>query len=131
MESAPVDASAPLDGIRVLDVGSGPVSGIATAVLADFGADVVKVEPPGGERFRALAASPLWLRGKRSAVADLQNADGRGFARELARACDVLVLAGPPSRAAKWKLTPDDLAQLNPRAVHCQITPWGPRGALA
>jgi len=115
----------------VLDLGSGPVSGVATAVLADFGADVVKVEPPGGERFRALAASPLWLRGKRSVVADLRSAAGRGVARELARACDVLVLSGPPERAARWQLTADELAQLNPRAIHCQITPWGPRGALA
>jgi crotonobetainyl-CoA:carnitine CoA-transferase CaiB-like acyl-CoA transferase len=96
----------PLTGIRVLDLSSGPAGGVATAVLADFGADVVKIEPPGGDRFRALAASPLWLRGKRSVVADLRS-------------------------AAQWGLTPHGLATLNPSAIHCQITPWGPRGAYA
>jgi crotonobetainyl-CoA:carnitine CoA-transferase CaiB-like acyl-CoA transferase len=121
----------PLAGIRVLDLGTGPVGGVATAVLADFGADVVKLEPPGGERFRALAASPLWLRGKRSVEADLRTASGRELAARLARACDVLVLTGPPSRAAKWELTPESLAALNPRAIHCQITAWGARGAYA
>src|SRR4029453_4854628 len=60
-----------LEGIRVVDITSGPVGGIATMVLADFGADVVKVEPPGGDRFRALAAAPLWLRGKRTGTAGL------------------------------------------------------------
>jgi crotonobetainyl-CoA:carnitine CoA-transferase CaiB-like acyl-CoA transferase len=122
---------APLTGIRVLDLSSGPVGGVATTVLADFGADVVKVEPPDGERFRAFAASPLWLRGKRSVAADLRSAEGRGAVQSLARACDVLVLSGPPRRAAQWQLTPADLAELNAAAVHCQITPWGPRGALA
>jgi len=122
---------APLDGIRVLDLGSGPVPGVATAVLADFGADVVKLEPPGGERFRTLAASPLWLRGKRSVVADLRGVAGRELARQLARACDVLVLSGPPQRAQHWQLAPSDLAALNPSAIHCQITPWGAHGALA
>ena len=65
-----------LEGIRVVDVTTGPVGGIATMVLADFGADVVKVEPPGGDRFRAAAAAPLWLRGKRSVTADLATAAG-------------------------------------------------------
>ena len=60
-----------LEGVRVVDATTGPVGGMATMVLADFGADVVKVERPGGDRFRALAASPLWLRGKRSVTADL------------------------------------------------------------
>ncbi len=126
-----MSSSTPLAGIRVLDLGSGPVAGVATAVLADFGADVVKLEPPGGERFRSLAASPLWLRGKRSVTADLRTPAGRALAHELARACDVLVLASPPQRAAQWGLAPDDLARLRADAIHCHITGWGPRGPLA
>jgi crotonobetainyl-CoA:carnitine CoA-transferase CaiB-like acyl-CoA transferase len=100
-------------------------------VLADFGADVVKLEPPGGERFRALAASPLWLRGKRSVEADLRTPSGQELAAQLARACDVLVLTGPPSRALKWGLTPEALARRNPLAIHCHITGWGGRGPYA
>jgi crotonobetainyl-CoA:carnitine CoA-transferase CaiB-like acyl-CoA transferase len=124
-------SAAPLTGIRVLDLGSGPVAGVATAVLADFGADVVKIETPGGERFRGLAASPLWLRGKRSVAADLRTDEGRRVAHSLARACDVLVLSGPPSRAARWGLTPEALAALRPDAIHCHVTAWGQRGAWA
>ncbi|MGH2585167.1 MAG: CoA transferase, partial [Dehalococcoidia bacterium] len=63
--------AAPLDGLRVVDLTLGPAGGIATMVLRDFGAEVVKVEPPGGDPFRRLAAAPMWLRGKQSIVADL------------------------------------------------------------
>src|SRR5262245_50319099 len=57
--------------IRVIDLGTGPAAGFATALLADFGADVVKLEAPAGDRFRSMPSAPLWLRGKRSAVLDL------------------------------------------------------------
>ncbi|RLT36913.1 MAG: CoA transferase, partial [Chloroflexi bacterium] len=56
----------PLDNIRVIDLTSGPVGGITTMVLADFGADVIKVERPGGDPFRFMPSAPMWLRGKRS-----------------------------------------------------------------
>ena len=86
----------PLDGIRVIDTSTGPAGGLATMVLADFGADVVKVEPPGGDRFRALAASPLWLRGKRSVVLDLATADGRDSLHALVSDADVVVTSWAP-----------------------------------
>src|SRR5947208_8126140 len=95
-----------LEGIRVLDLSTGPVGGMATMVLADFGADVVKVEPPGGDRFRSLAAAPLWLRGKRSVAADLRTPAGRAVLHELVRQTDVLVVSGPPERAATWGVAP-------------------------
>ena len=69
--------SRPLDGIRVIDLSSGPVGGYATTVLSDFGADVIKVERPGGDSFRDLPAWPLWLRGKRSIEIDLAQSSGR------------------------------------------------------
>jgi crotonobetainyl-CoA:carnitine CoA-transferase CaiB-like acyl-CoA transferase len=107
------------------------VGGFATTVLADFGADVVKLEPPGGDRFRTLAASPLWLRGKRSAVLDLASDAGRAGARALVETADVLVVSGPPGRAARWGLDPERAFELNPGLVHCSITPWGERGPYA
>jgi crotonobetainyl-CoA:carnitine CoA-transferase CaiB-like acyl-CoA transferase len=61
----------PLTDIRVVDLSSGPVGGIATMILADFGADVIKVERPGGDPFRFVTNAPLWLRGKRSVELDL------------------------------------------------------------
>src|SRR4051812_20074543 len=120
-----------MQGLRVVDLSSGPVGGMATMVLADFGADVIKVEPPGGDRFRALAAAPLWLRGKRSVVADLTTADGRADASALVATADVLVVSGPPSRAARWGLDADGATALRPGLVHCSITGWGPAGPFA
>ena len=55
-----------LASTQVIDFTSGPAGGLATTVFADFGADVIKVEPPQGDRFRSMASSPFWLRGKRS-----------------------------------------------------------------
>ena len=120
-----------LEGIRVVDVTSGPVGGMATMVLADFGADVVKVEPPGGDRFRALAASPLWLRGKRSVTADLATDAGRADVQQLVEAADVLVVSGPPSRSRRWGLDAAAALAIQPALVHCSITGWGPLGPLA
>src|SRR5215216_7316697 len=100
-------------------------------VLADFGADVVKVERPGGDRFRELAASPLWLRGKRSVTADLATSAGRQRLHELVAATDVLVVSGPPSRARRWGVDADAAIARQPGLVHCSITGWGPTGPLA
>ena len=95
-----------LADLRVLDLSTGPVGGFATMVLADFGADVVKVEPPDGDRFRTLATSPLWLRGKRSAVIDLSTEDGGKQVRSLVETADVLVISGSPGRSSRWGLDP-------------------------
>ena len=59
------------DDLRVIDLSSGPAGGLATMVLADFGADVIKVEPPGGDPARSQPAAPMWLRSKRSVTLDL------------------------------------------------------------
>lgn len=120
-----------LEGIRVVDLSSGPAAGFATTVLADFGADVVKVEPPGGDRFRSLAAAPLWLRGKRSVVLDLAAAEGRERMQGLVRGADVVVVSGPPGRAARLGADPEQLLRLNPALIHCSLSGWGPRGAYA
>lgn len=121
----------PLDGLRVLDLSSGPVGGMATMVLSDFGADVVKIEPPGGDRFRDLPGSSLWLRGKRSAVFDLGDEAERRTLREMLVGTDVLVVGGPPGRAASWGLDRARLAPEFPALIHCEITPWGRAGPLA
>ena len=92
----------PLDGVRVIDTSTGPAGGVAPMVLADFGAVVIKVEPPGGDRCRSLAASPLWLRGKRSVVLNLHTDSGSAHLQDLVRTADVLVTGGPPARSARW-----------------------------
>ncbi|MXW54874.1 MAG: hypothetical protein F4X44_00660 [Gammaproteobacteria bacterium] len=64
----------PLKSYRVIELGNGPVTGLAGMVLADFGADVIKIDPPGGDPFREMPASLLWTRGKRQLTVDLRNA---------------------------------------------------------
>ena len=120
-----------LEGVRVVDVTSGPVGGMATMVLADFGADVVKIEPPGGDRFRTTAAAPLWLRGKRSVVLDLASRKGLDDLHGLVRTADVLVVAGPPSRARRWGIDSESATSLRSDLVHCSITGWGQQGPFA
>src|SRR3954462_9143918 len=100
-----------LEGIRVVDLTTGPVGGMATMVLADFGADVVKVEPPRGDRLRSLAAAPLWLRGKRSGTMALDPAGGIEDVGRLVSGADVLVVSGPPSRSRRWGIDADAAIQ--------------------
>ncbi|MFP8880005.1 MAG: CoA transferase, partial [Myxococcota bacterium] len=82
-----------LSGIRVLDLTSGPVGGLATMVLADFGADVIKIERPSGDRFRSNPGAVFWLRGKRSVALDLHVPDDRDKLGRLIDRCDVIVVS--------------------------------------
>ena len=65
--------TAPLSRYRIVELANGPVSGIATMILADFGAEVIKIAPPGGDPYRHMASYPLWTRGKTLIEADLHN----------------------------------------------------------
>ena len=123
--------TAVFEGIRVLDLSSGPVGGIATMVLADFGAEVVKLERPGGDPLRSLAAAPMWLRGKRSVEADLKTQDGRARLLELSREADVVVSTLRPGNAERLGADYATLAADNPRLIYCSITGFGPRGPYA
>lgn len=123
-------SSSVLSGLRVVDFTTGPGGGHATTVLADFGADVVKVEPPHGDRFRATPASHFWLRGKRSVVLDLGTDEDLAAARDLAVDADVVVVSGPPSRARRWGLDAS-LRNDAPRLVHCTLSGWGTVGPYA
>ena len=124
--------SGPCDDLRVIDLSSGPAGGVATMVLADFGADVIKIERPGGDPLRRLPSAPMWLRGKRSAVLDLDRRDGdRGRLHELAAGADVLVASFRPGRAEALGADHATLSAINPQLVYCSITGWGPRGQYA
>ena len=121
----------PLDDLRVLDLSSGPAPGIATMVLADFGADVVKVERPGGDPMRALPNSPMWLRGKRSVVLDLTTAEDRARLHDLARGSDVVVASFAPGKADALGADYETLRRINPALVYCSLTGWGETGPYA
>jgi crotonobetainyl-CoA:carnitine CoA-transferase CaiB-like acyl-CoA transferase len=121
----------PCDDLLVLDLSNGRAPGIATMVLADFGADVVKVEPPGGDPERSDPSSPMWLRGKRSVVLDLATAEGREALHRLARTADVVVTSYAPGTAEAHGADYATLSALNPRLVYASVTGWGPRGDYA
>ena len=123
--------SGPCDDLRVIDLSSGQPGGIATMVLADFGAEVIKVEPPGGDPARALPAAPMWLRGKRSVVLDLEREDGRARLHDLVRGADVVVSSYRGDEAVRLGADYATLSALNPALVQCSITAWGPRGQYA
>lgn len=120
-----------LDGVRVVAAGSGRALGLACTVLADFGAEVIKIEPPAGDRFRDLPSAPMWLRGQQSVVIDLADAPGRETAHALVATADVAIVAAPPTRLRAWGLLPDQLLAANPTLVPCSITGWGLVGPLA
>ena len=121
-------ANRPLDGINVLDISTGPVGGMATMVLGDFGATVIKVERPGGDRFRALANSPMWLRGKQSVELDLKTPAGREQLKAMADSADVVVVTGKEEEAARIGADAATLRQGHPELVYCRITPFGSKG---
>ena len=123
--------NAVLHGVQVLDLSTGPVGGMATMVMADFGADVIKLEPPGGDPQRVLPSAPLWLRGKRSVVLDLAAARGRSHLDALVRRSAVVVSSVAPAVAADWGCDHERLTGLNPRVVFCHISAFGNTGPCA
>ena len=120
-----------LDDLRVLDLSEGPVGGLTTMVLADFGAGVVKVERPGGDPWRSVANAPMWLRGKRSAVLDLKTDEGRESLARLAESADVVVASGRPGKAEALGADYERLKARNPALVYCAITGFGAEGPYA
>lgn len=97
-----------LDGITVLDFTWGLAGGIATMVLFDFGAEVIKIEPPGGDPFRGRPASLQWNRGKKSVILDLKTPQGQERVRGLVRSADVVVESFRPRVAERLGIGYDD-----------------------
>jgi crotonobetainyl-CoA:carnitine CoA-transferase CaiB-like acyl-CoA transferase len=98
---------------------------MAAMLLADSGAEVTKIEPPGGDPFRAQLGYRVWQRGKRSAVLDLKSAADRAVFLALARHADVLVESFAPGTTARLGIDYATLAAANPRLVYCSITGYG------
>jgi crotonobetainyl-CoA:carnitine CoA-transferase CaiB-like acyl-CoA transferase len=118
----------PLSDVVVVDESRGPVGGLATMVLSDFGAQVIKVEPPGGDPYRAQPSAPLWLRGKRSAVFDVRDAADRQHLLALAARADVWVRGPEPDDGG---LSDAALMQANPRLIVGWVTAFGRSGPCA
>src|SRR5215831_17278658 len=111
-----------LNGIRVVDLTSGMAGPIAGMLLADNGADVIKVEPPGGDPCRGMVAGyTVWLRGRRSVILDLADAADRARFADLVERADVVVESFAHATALRLGLARDELAKRNPRLIVCSI----------
>jgi crotonobetainyl-CoA:carnitine CoA-transferase CaiB-like acyl-CoA transferase len=136
--------SGPLSGIKVLDLTTVFMGPFATQMLGDLGADVIKVEAPGGDSTRTLGPNgehglgPLFLglnRNKRSIVVDLKSAAGAELLLELAQSADVLATNVRPAAMARLGLGYARLAELNPQLIYASMVgfsqkgPYGPKAA--
>jgi crotonobetainyl-CoA:carnitine CoA-transferase CaiB-like acyl-CoA transferase len=133
----------PLEGLRVLDISSFIAGPAAAVALADFGADVIKIEPPGeGDPHRHNYKSanyprsepevnfPWQLDGrlKRSLSLDLKNARSREVLDKLIKRADVMIVNFPPPARERLKLRWEDIEPINPRLVYCSLTGYGETG---
>jgi crotonobetainyl-CoA:carnitine CoA-transferase CaiB-like acyl-CoA transferase len=135
-----VKAGPPLAGVRVLDLSSVIMGPLATRVLADFGASVVKVEPPEGDvmryalpaRHRGMGALFMHLnRGKRSVVLDLKSEAGRDAVLRLAAKSDVFIHNTRLAALARVRLSYADVAAVNPAIVYVSLVGFGQTGPYA
>jgi crotonobetainyl-CoA:carnitine CoA-transferase CaiB-like acyl-CoA transferase len=129
----------PLEGIRVLEVGQLLAGPFAGCMLAYFGAEVIKIEPPGGDPLRGWRVlrdgTSLWwyslARNKKSVTIDLQQPRGRELVRQLALQCDVLIENFRPGTMEKWQLGPEDLKPSKPELIYARVSGYGQTGPYA
>lgn len=137
LATLPIRSAGALDGLKVLELGQLIAGPFAAKTLADFGAIVIKVEPPGAgdplRRWRLLknGTSVWWQvqsRNKQSVALDLHQPEARDIVRSLATECDVLIENFRPGAMEKWGLGPDDLLRLNTRLIMLRVSGYGQTG---
>ena len=131
--------TAPLEGIRVLEVASWLAAPSCAALLADLGADVIKVEPPAGDTYRRLFDSlmgedfvhPSYQfdnRGKRGVCVNLEDPEGLALVHELARDADIFLTNLTAARLQRYGLTDADIHELAPGAIYAVLAGYGTSG---
>src|SRR3954453_7842088 len=130
---------APYRGLRVIDFGQGIASPYCAMLLAAYGAEVTKVEPPEGDWSRYLGTtygnhttlSAVYNRGKRSLCLDLKHEQGIAIAQRLARDCDILIEGFRPGVAARLGIGYESLARDNPGLIYLSVSGFGQSGPYA
>src|SRR5712692_9987278 len=127
-------------GLKVVDLASFIAGPSAAVILSDFGADVIKVEPPSGDLWRHLTSFPpqpqakdaypwhLANRNKRGITLDLKSASASQVLEKLVKWADVLIVNTPHPGRKKLKLEYEDVAQWNPRLIYADVTGFGDKG---
>jgi formyl-CoA transferase len=128
------DARGPLNGVRVVDLSRLVAGNVLTLQLADFGAEVIKIEPPEGDTLRSWrvknieTAWKVYSRNKKSVALDLRADAGRAIVRELARTAAILVESFRPGVLEDMGLSPAELHKINPKLIVLRISGWGQDG---
>jgi len=128
-----------LEGLRVLDFSRVLAGPFCSALLADVGAEVIKIEPPGGDDYRHIGPfqngeSALFMlvnRGKKSVVVDLKSPEGAGLVHELAAISDVVVENYRPGVTARLGIDYASLSKINPPLVYASVSGFGQSGPMA
>jgi len=116
------------DGVRVVEIGSSLSAAMAGMVMADAGAEVIQVEPPGGSPLRAQPGNAMWARGKQSLVADLREAAAAARVVSLLGEADVALIGLKPASAARFGVDHATLAESHPALVHVSVSGFGSSG---
>lgn len=133
------DSGRPLEGLRVIEMGqllAGPFTG---TILAYFGAEVIKIEPPGGDPVRGWRevrdGTSLWYsslgRNKKSVTLDLKSEQGRALVMKLLETADVVIENFRPGLMEKWGMGPEQVKERNPGLVYARISGYGQTGPYA
>ena len=120
----------PLEGIKVADFSALIPGPFATAILSDLGADVIKVEPPGGDSGRSLLPAVFHAtnRNKRSIALDLKHPDAKPVIERLARWADIVIESNRPGVTGRLGIDYASLSALNPRLIYCSLSGFGQNG---
>ena len=139
-KSTPASPASPLDGVRIVDMATVLMGPLATQILGDYGADVVKIEPPEGDvaRHAGTCSQPamgsLYLatgRNKRSIVLDIKQAEGRQALLDLCRSADIFIHNVRPDAMRRAGLDYEDLRQVNPQLIYVALVGFGEGGRYA
>lgn len=119
----------PLGGVRVLDLGAIIAGPFAGSLLAELGADVIKVEPLAGDSFRGPGFA-AYNKGQRSIALDLRSADGHAFLLDLVRTADVVIDNYRPGVVERLRIRYEDLVEVNPTIITLSVTGFGEGGPM-
>ena len=124
-------AAGPLTGIKVVDLSRGMAGAVATMLMADYGAEVLKIEHSTGDLLESSPGYQVWNRGKKGVALDLRDPEALPAVLELARTADVFLESFQPGVAERWGVGYSSIKDINPAIIYCSISTFGPSGPWA